>query len=78
MTFSDLITLDEAIRYVYHKYAVLKEKRTIHKWTAIGVAARIGGPKIRLKYRRISGRRYTRKQWIDEFVKKLDESGEEK
>ena len=67
---STMLFLPQVPEYLYAKYGVVRCGRVIRFWADRGYSVK--GKRVYLKVLKAAmGQMYTRKEWVDEFIKKV-------
>jgi len=69
---TDRLIISDVPAYLQSTHGVSMKKWTIHRWTIHGRRS-YSNRVVKLRYERILGKKFTRKSWVNEFVKALEE-----
>jgi len=67
----DRLKITDVPAYLLSKTGVCKKKWTIHHWIRVGRRTYSNRP-IKLKSERICGQVFTRRSWVDAFLRELE------
>ena len=67
----DRLKMCDVPAYLYSKTGVTREKWTIYRWHRVGKKS-YSNRMIKLKSEKICGQVFTRKAWVDSFLRELE------
>lgn len=68
----DRLKISDVPAYLLSTAGVVRKKWTIHRWTTHGIKSYSRGV-VKLRCETICRQKYTRKSWVNEFVRGIEE-----
>ena len=68
----DRLIIADVPAYLQTITGVRREKWTIHRWTVVGKLSYTNRV-VKLRFEKILRQKYTRKRWVQEFIRELEQ-----